>query len=99
MWGKDLLNGWGGRFQILQVVTVRPKGMRGLDYSPVAVLDLRAEAVEGYVEAMARALHGGSWTFDVGDDSSREMYYDNARAAVTALLGPLPKRGKAKGGQ
>lgn len=40
---------------------------------------------EEKVDKLARALHGGSWTFDVGPDDSRHVYYDNARAVLSAM--------------
>ncbi len=63
-----------------------------LDPHPVVVLDLRPEAMREHVEVMARALNGGSWTFDVGPDESRQCYYDDARAALSALLRTRKRR-------
>lgn len=70
---------------------------------PVAVLDLRAEAVEGYVEKVAAVIRSVIDTGEkdgMGDPRAKHLEplsVHAARAALTALLGPLPKRGKAKG--
>lgn len=53
--------------------------------SPVFVLPADPESVERMVEQVARAIHGGTWTFDVGEDHSRECYYDSARAVLANL--------------
>ena len=54
---------------------------------PVFIVPATPEAMELLVEKVARAIHGGSWTFDVGPDSSRDAYYDDARAALSAVFG------------
>ena len=88
MWSKDLLNGWGASIEILQVVTVRPEGMRGESYTPVAVLDLRPEATARAVEQMAKRLR----VYYFGPRMREgEGCQKAARAALEALCGKLPK--------
>jgi len=57
--------------------------VEGLANVPVAVLDVSDEAA--LIEQVARALHGGSWTYDVGEEFTREPYRDNARAVLESL--------------
>jgi hypothetical protein len=61
------------------------------EFHPVAVVSLRKADVDALIDKVARHLHGGSWTYDVGPDSSRHCYIDEARAVLTAILGRLPK--------
>ena len=68
----------GGPGETLSGISVR---------NPVLVLKWDKASRDALVEKVARALHGGSWTFDVGPDSSRDAYYDDARAALSAVFG------------
>ena len=56
---------------------------------PVIVLPADPESVEGYVEAMARAIltHQDYKPFRPIDATDRKMAHDMARAALAALLG------------
>ena len=62
------------------------------DY-PAALLDLRPEAQERAVEAMARGLaeHDWQWHDGSGLQAPWEGYLPEARAAFEALVGKLPK--------
>jgi hypothetical protein len=61
-------------------------------YRPASLI-LPIDNPDALVEQVARALHGGSWTFDVGEDHSRECYYEDARAALRSIGVPI-KGGK-----
>ena len=62
---------------------------------PVAVLDLRPEAVEKMVEAVASKIHGrlSAMGFNRNAPNGRPIAEAVARAALSCIL-PLRKRGK-----
>ena len=65
------------------------------DAYPVAVLDLRPEAVEKMVEAVASKIHGrlSAMGFNRNAPNGRPIAEAVARAALSCIL-PLRKRGK-----
>ncbi len=72
----------------------KPARIRGticIDLEDNKWLSLPIDNPEALVEQVARAIHGGSWTFDVGEDDSREHYYESARAALRSIGVPLKK--------
>jgi len=83
MWAKDLLGGWECPGRMVLAVSKRPRKKDGRDeYLPVAMLDLRSEAVERTVEQMAEAICK-CWHGSMVD---HPVWRKEAKAALSALL-------------
>ena len=96
--GRSVRRGWSAHCGVLWKTKrdANADARRGgLDRAyPVALLDLRAEAVEGYANAVVAILTSREAMLHT---TVLERHDIAAKLILAKLLGPLPKRGKAKG--
>jgi len=60
-------------------------------YTPSKVIVLPIDNPDALVEQVARAIDGGSWTYDALSDEGREHYRESARAALRSIGVPLKR--------